>query len=115
MGNSLSNNYDKMYQENLILKQENIDLKKKIKANKIGINYNKINFNKILDKTIDNYVDNMSNENKICYLCPNYIEKKIYKNTCGIMFCFFNEVANNSSINLVNHKIEINLKPDLKK
>ena len=105
MGNNPSNNFQEIYNENLKLKKENLELK-----NKLDAKFNKINMNNILNKTIDNYVNNMPPENKICYFCPKDIEKKIYKNTCGIMLCFFKEISNDFSVNFLNHKIEINLK-----
>lgn len=105
MGNTQVNNYNQIYNENLKLKKENQKLKEELNDK-----YNKLDLSSILNKTIDNYVQNMPDENKICYFCPKNIEKKIYKNTCGIMLCFFQEISNDFSINLLNHKIEINLK-----
>lgn len=73
-----------LQEENKKLKTENELLKKQ---NKCFSSDRELIYN-TLNKTIDEYVDNMDPSQKMIYYMPNSIEKKIYKNTCGIMLNF---------------------------
>ena len=94
-----------------ILQSENTKLK-----NAININNSKEikleNFYNNLDKTIDNYVDEMLEDEEINSSVPDFIEKKMYKKVFKSGIKILKNITDNTKISFMNHNIKIEIEPE---
>lgn len=94
-----------------ILQSENTKLKNAIDRN----NSKEIkleNFYNNLDKTIDNYVDEMLEDEEINSSVPDFIEKKMYKKVFKSGIKIFKNITDNTKISFMNHNIKIEIEPE---
>ncbi len=107
----LVNKVDVLERKIEILEAENSKLKDAINKN----NYKKIkleNFYSNLDKTIDNYVDEMLKDEEINSSIPDFIEKKMYKKVFKSGITIFKNITDNTKISFMNHNIKIDIEPE---
>jgi hypothetical protein len=131
----MGNMFDKetqVYQENMLLKSQIEDLKIKnenlIKIlekdqNNIAILKKELQekaeedqkkkmekFYQNLNVSIDNYVDEMLQDEEINSIMPDYIEKKIYKNVFSLVLKLMKNFTESASISFLDQEITFNLK-----
>ena len=131
----MGNMFDKetqVYQENMLLKSQIEDLKiknenlKKIlekDQNNIAILKKELQekaeedqkkkmekFYQNLNVSIDNYVDEMLQDEEINSIMPDYIEKKIYKNVFSLVLKLMKNFTESASISFLDQEITFNLK-----
>ena len=131
----MGNMFDKetqVYQENMLLKSQIEDLKIKnenlIKIlekdqNNIAILKKELQekaeedqkkkmekFYQNLNVSIDNYVDEMLQDEEINSIIPDYIEKKIYKNVFSLVLKLMKNFTESASISFLDQEITFNLK-----
>ena len=133
MGNIFDRpNNTELYKENLLLKTQLEDLRKKNDnlrrilendKNNISILKNQIKekseveqkqqlatFYKNLNNSIENYVDEMLEDEEINSVIPDYIEKKLYKNVFTLVLKLMKNFTDSASISFLDQEITFNLK-----
>lgn len=70
------------------------------------------NFYSNLDKTIDDYVDEMLEDEEINSSVPDFIEKKMYKKVFKSGIKIFKNITDNTKISFMNHNIKIEIEPE---
>lgn len=63
-----------------------------------------------LNVSIDNYVDEMLQDEEINSMIPDYIEKKIYKNVFSLVLKLMKNFTESASISFLDQEITFNLK-----
>ena len=102
------NNLEKKIED---LSRENNKLKESIRnENKDKIKLE--NFYNNLDKSIDDYVDRMLEDEEINSSIPDYIEKKMYKKVFKSGIKIFKNITDNTKISFMNHNIKIEIEPE---
>ena len=131
MGNIFNKESD-VYKENLLLKSQMEDLRKKndnlrrileTDKNNIAILKKEIKekseadhkkqleqFYKNLNTSIEGYVDEMLEDDEINSIIPDYVEKKIYKNVFTLVLKLMKNFTDSASISFLDQEITFNLR-----
>ena len=131
MGNIFNKESD-VYKENLLLKSQMEDLRKKndnlrrileTDKNNIAILKKEIKekseidhkkqleeFYKNLNTSIESYVDEMLEDDEINSIIPDYVEKKIYKNVFTLVLKLMKNFTDSASISFLDQEITFNLR-----
>ena len=131
MGNIFNKESD-VYKDNLLLKSQMEDLRKKndnlrkileTDKNNIAILKKEIKekseadhkkqleqFYKNLNTSIEGYVDEMLEDDEINSIIPDYVEKKIYKNVFTLVLKLMKNFTDSASISFLDQEITFNLR-----
>ena len=131
MGNIFNKESD-VYKENLLLKSQMEELRKKndnlrrileTDKNNIAILKKEIKeksetdhkkqleeFYKNLNTSIESYVDEMLEDDEINSIIPDYVEKKIYKNVFTLVLKLMKNFTDSASFSFLDQEITFNLK-----
>ena len=131
MGNVFYKESD-VYKENLLLKSQMEDLRKQndnlkrileTDKNNLAILKKEIKekseadhkkqldlFYKNLNTSIENYVDEMLEDDEINSIIPDYVEKKIYKNVFTLVLKLMKNFTDSASISFLDQEITFNLR-----
>mgnify|MGYP001226199345 CR=1 FL=1 len=112
MGNVFSDNNINLVEENKILREKISKLEDEVNQlkNKSYQNNDDIKlFYKNLEKSVDNYVDEMLKDEEINSIIPDYIEKRIYKNVFQLVFKLMKNITDSTKISFMNQEIKLNM------